>query len=103
MGSVLGLCPDRVSLFIKESVVVITLGPHLWLPTIVYMCVSVGGWGACMRACVMCICMLHPKQSPPQAEATTEGAQMCCWLEAEVGSTLRSDTAHMAYGSNSKI
>lgn len=56
-----------------------------------------------MRACIMCICLLHPKQSPPQAEATTEGAQMCCWLEAEVGSTLRSDTSHMAYGSNSEI
>lgn len=43
MGSVLGVCPDGVSLFIKEFVVAITLGPHLWLPAIVCVCVSVGG------------------------------------------------------------
>lgn len=53
MGSVLGVCPDQVILFIKEFVVAITLGPHLWLPGIVYVCMCVGGWvGACMQACV---------------------------------------------------
>lgn len=58
MGSVLGVCPDGVSLFIKEFVVAITLGPHLWLPAIVYMCVCV-----CVCVCQwvggMHVCVYH--------------------------------------------
>lgn len=76
----------------KKIVVAITLGPHLWLSA--FVCV-------CMR--IMCICLLHPfKEKPTTAAPTTEGAQMCCWLQAEAIPAFRSDSSHKACGSNSK-
>lgn len=60
----------------------------------------------CVCVCVMCICFLDPqkaKPTPPQAEPTTEGAQMCCWLEAEVGPAFSGDSFHTSYGSFSEI
>lgn len=73
--------------------------------------VAITNWGppatlfehVCVRVCVLLVCTHTHTMAKPTTGRATEGAQMCRWLRAEVGLAFKSDSSHMAYGSNSGI